>query len=67
MLANLPAWRDFNRAVGSDGSVGIWHANYQLAADGYETFSEHAIVRVRKGRDIRPAAAWGGSLPARAV
>src|SRR5699024_3202785 len=23
------AWRDFNRRVGSDGSVGIWHETYQ--------------------------------------
>lgn len=23
--AHLPAWRDFNQSVGTDGSVGIWH------------------------------------------
>jgi hypothetical protein len=34
--AHLPAWRDFNRAVGTDGSVGIWHETYRVAADGYE-------------------------------
>jgi hypothetical protein len=33
---HLPAWRDFNRAVGTDGSVGIWHETYRVAADGYE-------------------------------
>lgn len=34
--AHLPAWRAFNRAVGTDGSVGIWHETYRVAADGYE-------------------------------
>jgi hypothetical protein len=33
---HLPAWRDFNRAVGTDGSVGIWHETYRVAANGYE-------------------------------
>ncbi|MDE2079751.1 MAG: DUF4188 domain-containing protein [Burkholderiales bacterium] len=26
--AHLPAWQAFNRAVGSDGAVGIWHETY---------------------------------------
>jgi hypothetical protein len=26
--AHLPAWRDFNRGVGSNGDVGIWHETY---------------------------------------
>jgi hypothetical protein len=25
---HLPAWRRFNRTVGADGSVGIWHETY---------------------------------------
>jgi hypothetical protein len=33
---HLPAWRDFNRAVGSDGSVGIWHETYVISPGRYE-------------------------------
>jgi hypothetical protein len=35
-LSHLPAWRRFNRAVGADGSVGIWHETYQVQAGQYE-------------------------------
>jgi Domain of unknown function (DUF4188) len=34
--AHLPAWAAFNRSVGSDGTVGIWHETYQVAAGNYE-------------------------------
>ena len=27
---HLPAWAAFNRSVGSDGSVGIWHETYRI-------------------------------------
>jgi hypothetical protein len=30
---HLPAWRAFNKAVGTDGSVGVWHETY-LATPG---------------------------------
>lgn len=33
---HLKAWQRFNRAIGKDGSVGIWHETYQVAAGGYE-------------------------------
>ncbi len=33
---HLPAWRSFNRSVGSDGSVGIWHETYAVSAGDYE-------------------------------
>jgi hypothetical protein len=33
----LKAWQQFNRAVGKDGSVGIWHETYSVAAGRYET------------------------------
>ncbi|WP_310737584.1 DUF4188 domain-containing protein [Inhella gelatinilytica] len=28
--AHLPAWADFNRRVGRDGAVGIWHETYVI-------------------------------------
>lgn len=33
---HLPAWQAFNRAVGTDGSVGIWHETYQASRGSYE-------------------------------
>lgn len=34
---HLPAWAEFNRRVGSDGSVGIWHETYLVARGQYES------------------------------
>ncbi len=34
---HLKAWRRFNRAVGADGSVGIWHESYLVEPGSYET------------------------------
>lgn len=35
--AHLPAWKAFNQSVGIDGSVGIWHETYAIAAGAYES------------------------------
>lgn len=35
---HLPAWRAFNKAVGVNGTVGIWHETYLASAGTYETF-----------------------------
>ena len=35
-MAHLPAWQAFNKAIGTDGSVGIWHETYKVAPGGYE-------------------------------
>jgi hypothetical protein len=34
--AHLPAWAEFNRRVGGNGSIGIWHETYLVAGGGYE-------------------------------
>ena len=34
--SHLPAWRDFNRAVGRSGNVGVWHETYKVSPGGYE-------------------------------
>jgi len=34
--AHLPAWQAFNRAIGTDGSVGIWHETYLAKPGTYE-------------------------------
>ena len=33
---HLPAWREFNRQVGSNGDVGIWHETYRIPVGNYE-------------------------------
>jgi hypothetical protein len=33
---HLEAWKQFNRAVGSDGTVGIWHETYAVQPGGFE-------------------------------
>jgi len=34
---HLPAWKAFNQAVGTDGSVGIWHETFAVKAGAYES------------------------------
>ena len=34
--AHLPAWRAFNRAIGTNGDVGIWHETYVVPQGGAE-------------------------------
>ncbi len=34
---HLEAWKKFNRAIGADGSVGIWHETYTVNPDQFET------------------------------
>jgi hypothetical protein len=33
---HLPAWAEFNRAIGMNGDVGIWHETYMVRAGEYE-------------------------------
>ena len=34
---HLPAWRDFNKMVGANGDVGIWHETYRVRPGDYES------------------------------
>ncbi|KKB63505.1 transcriptional regulator [Robbsia andropogonis] len=34
--AHLPAWQAFNKAIGTDGSVGIWHETYMVSPGRHE-------------------------------
>jgi len=34
---HLPAWRTFNRLVGTNGDVGIWHETYRVRPGDYES------------------------------
>jgi hypothetical protein len=33
---HLQAWAAYNRAVGGNGSVGVWHETYQVSPGRYE-------------------------------
>ena len=33
---HLPAWQRFNKTVGTDGTVGVWHETYKAAPGSYE-------------------------------
>lgn len=33
---HLPAWQSFNRVIGTDGKVGIWHETYAVSPGTYE-------------------------------
>jgi hypothetical protein len=33
---HLPAWKAFNKSVGTNGSVGIWHETYAASPGSYE-------------------------------
>jgi hypothetical protein len=34
---HLPAWTEFNRRIGGNGSVGIWHETYAVEPGKFET------------------------------
>lgn len=34
---NCPAWTEFNRRIGNDGTVGIYHETYAVAGGAHET------------------------------
>jgi GH15 family glucan-1,4-alpha-glucosidase len=34
---HLPAWRAFNKTVGTNGDVGIWHETYRIHQGDYES------------------------------
>jgi hypothetical protein len=34
---HLPAWQSFNKSVGTDGTVGIWHETYAVSPGRYES------------------------------
>ena len=38
---HLPAWARFNRSVGSNGDVGIWHETYIVRPGAYEAVYNH--------------------------
>lgn len=60
---HLPAWRDFNKAVGVDGTVGIWHETYLVPSGNYENVYVN-MPRFGLGRAGELNAASGGKQSA---
>ncbi|PHU99497.1 DUF4188 domain-containing protein [Iodobacter sp. BJB302] len=53
---HLPAWRAFNRAVGTDGSVGIWHETYAVSPGTYENvYVNMPLFGLAKAGKVHPA------------
>lgn len=56
--SHLPEWRAFNRAVGTDGSVGIWHETYVVGPGSYENvYVNMPAFGLGKAADLVPARA----------
>jgi hypothetical protein len=41
---HLPAWQHFNKTVGTNGSVGIWHETFMVPARQYEAIYNNMPV-----------------------
>ncbi len=53
---HLPAWRAFNKAVGTDGSVGIWHETYAATSGTYENvYVNMPLFGLGKAGSVQPA------------
>ncbi len=53
---HLPAWADFNRKVGGNGSVGIFHETYLVPAGGYEAvYANMPLFGLAKAGEMVPA------------
>ena len=55
--AHLPAWRAFNKSVGTNGSVGIWHETYAASPGSYENvYVNMPAFGLGKAGVLQPAA-----------
>ncbi len=63
---HLPAWRAFNRAVGTSGDVGIWHETYRVPAGAWECiYGNMPVVGLAAATRQVPVAARGQSAARR--
>lgn len=55
-LEHLPAWTDFNRRVGGNGSVGIFHESYLVKTGQYECiYANMPAFGLAKAGEMVPA------------
>ena len=56
---HYPAWTRFNKSVGSNGDVGIWHETYRVPAGSYETvYNNMPDYGLGKAAKLVPAAGY---------
>ena len=54
--AHLPAWRQFNRTIGTDGSVGIFHETFVVERGAFETmYGNMPLFGLAKATQLVPA------------
>ena len=64
--AHLSAWAAFNRAVGSNGDVGIWHETYRVRRGDYEcVYNNMPLFGLAKATRAVPATGRRESAPGR--
>ena len=63
--AHLPAWQAFNKSIGSNGDVGIWHETFIVQKGAYESVYNNMPAH-GLGRAGRLVDAVGGRQQARA-
>jgi len=61
---HLPAWAEFNRRIGGNGKVGIWHETYTVSPGQYETVYAN-MPRFGLGRAVAHLPATGRLQDAR--
>jgi hypothetical protein len=63
---HFPAWVKFNRTVGSNGDVGIWHETYKVTAGQYETvYNNMPLFGLAEASKSVPAAGYRSSARGR--
>jgi hypothetical protein len=66
MREHAPAWARFNRAVGSNGDVGIWHETYRIRPGDYEcVYNNMPSFGLARATRTVPATGRRGSAPGR--
>jgi Domain of unknown function (DUF4188) len=59
--AHLPAWRDFNRKIGTNGDVGIWHETYIVRPGAYENiYANMPAFGLGRAGTLSPVGKRGG-------
>lgn len=61
---HLPAWRDFNRRIGTNGDVGIWHETYEVPISGVDSmYVNMPMFGLGSVSKLLPAATPGSRHP----
>jgi hypothetical protein len=65
--AHWPAWVAFNKRIGSNGDVGIWHETYLIPAGGYEcVYNNMPPIGLGGATSLIPAAGRKATAASRA-